>query len=472
MTTPTGPLHVVVAGGGVAAAESVLALRDLAGDRVRLTLVTPDRNFELKALRTAEAFAVEHVPPRALSELAARAQAELVGGTLAEVMADRRAVRLTDGAELGYDALIVAVGARPRAWSPGALTFGMDRRTDALRDLLVELEQRRAESVALVVPPGLTWPLPLYEIALMLAGQARRMGADEARLELVTPEHAPLALFGPRASAAVGGLLAEARVGFRGSFGGGPVEADRVVTMPILEGPGVPGLPADAAGFHPIDDTGRVRGVVDVYAAGDNADFPIKQGGLACQQADAIAEHLAARAGATVVPAPFRPVLRGQLLTGRGAHYLRNGLDGDGEDGGARELRLWFPPTKVSGRYLSSWLADGVSAPSAPSLDIEVPLPAPADGAAALDPYETAVQLRAVTRDRRRLLADLVTAQETERGRIAAEIHDDSIQVISAAALQLDALARRLDDDHARDDVRTVARTLGDATGRLRRLMF
>ncbi|MGI8728981.1 MAG: hypothetical protein ACR2LK_03160 [Solirubrobacteraceae bacterium] len=59
------------------------------------------------------------------------------------------------------------------------------------------------------------------------------------------------------------------------------------------------------SGFTPVDEHGRVQGLADVYAAGDGTTYPVKQGGLACQQADAIAELLAANAGADVNPHPF-----------------------------------------------------------------------------------------------------------------------------------------------------------------------
>ena len=85
----------------------------------------------------------------------------------------------------------------------------------------------------------------------------------------------------------------------------------------------MPGLPSDAEGFLVTDDHARVQGVPDVYAAGDVTAFPVKQGGIACQQADAAAADIAARAGAPVEPEPFSPVLRGMLLTERWARFLR-----------------------------------------------------------------------------------------------------------------------------------------------------
>ena len=116
----------------------------------------------------------------------------------------------------------------------------------------------------------------------------------------------------------------------------GTLDVDRVVALAHLEGPRLAGLPTDARGFIPVDEHGRVPGVDAVYAAGDATDRPIKHGGLACQQADAVAAHVAAVAGAPVDALPYRPVLRGRLLTG------------------PREL--WWPPARVSGRYLAPYL--------------------------------------------------------------------------------------------------------------------
>ena len=110
---------------------------------------------------------------------------------------------------------------------------------------------------------------------------------------------------------------------------------------------------------------------------------------------DAIAEYLAARAGADLQPKPFRPILRGKLLTGRASWFLRHALHGGAGEGRASDFAMWFPPTKVSGKYLSQWLPHldlELEAPAAdePHIDVEVPLPsayALAQEAMRLDPY-------------------------------------------------------------------------------------
>ena len=119
------------------------------------------------------------------------------------------------------------------------------------------------------------------------------------------------------------------------------------------------GIPQDDDGFIATDLSGRVRGLEDVYAAGDITDYPVKQGGIATQQADAVATAIAARAGATVQPRRFAPVLRGLLLTGDSPRYLRSDLgSGRGDVGTITQEPLWWPPGKIVGRHLAPFLAE------------------------------------------------------------------------------------------------------------------
>ena len=50
MTTRTDNQHVLIAGGGMAALEAALALRDLAGERLTVTMLAPDRHFTYRPL--------------------------------------------------------------------------------------------------------------------------------------------------------------------------------------------------------------------------------------------------------------------------------------------------------------------------------------------------------------------------------------------------------------------------------------
>ncbi len=368
------PPRVLVAGGGIAALETVLALRANAGMRVELELVAPHAELRYPPLDVVEPFGL--APPRlelasALAPLGARHRLDAVD----DVDPRGHWVRTESGAVLHYEALVVAVGARPYAPFTGALTYGGPRSREEFARLLAEAEGGHAERLLFAVPDGVRWPLPLYELAVMTA---RRLGprsasreVAQARIAVATPERAPLELFGGRASGRLLEYLEQLGVAFLGGSrvarvrpgeaflepGGRRVRADRVVTVPQLRGPAIAGLPRDAGGFLPIDAHGAVRGVPDVYAAGDATDYPVKQGGLATQQADAIAEAIAARAGAPVVPAPFRPVLRGMLVTSGQPQYMEADVAGRGGSRAAT-TPLWWPPLKVAGRHLAPFLAE------------------------------------------------------------------------------------------------------------------
>lgn len=384
---------VLVAGAGVAALETMLALRQLAGERVEIELLSPESAFRYRPLDVAEPFGLGRVEPLDLAELTRRGGAEHRLGALAAVDADRKRVETEARERISYDALVIALGARAREVLPGALTFRGAPDFAAFAQLLAELERGQAKALAFVLPGESNWPLPLYELALMTARHRAEHHQLRTKITLVTHEAAPLELFGQRASEAIGELLErdgiELVLGrYATSFAddrlqlvpGDELVMDRVVALPALELPELPGLPQGRHGFIPTDLFGHVVGLEDVYAAGDATTFPIKQGGLATQQADVVARSLAAWAGAGVEPEPFHPVLRGQLLTGGAPRYLRADLTGGQGDTSAVEVQpLWWPPIKIAGVHLAPFLAElGVSEPSelrSPGgLDVEIEL--------------------------------------------------------------------------------------------------
>ena len=395
-------MSVVVCGGGVAGLEALMALRDLGEDRLELTLVAAAPEFTYRPLTVEEPFTLEPAERRALEPIAAELGARFVQGSLSRVLPEQHAIELSDRSSLGYDALVICVGGRSRPAYRDAITFGAVGEPLQIDDLI---EVSRGGRIAFVVPPGVTWPLPIYELAMMTERRARSTDHEAVTCVVVTPESAPLVMFGTQASTAVAALLKargiELEIGVYAheSEDGGLVlspgdrrlDATRIVALPIIEGPGIAGLPTDEGGFIPIDEHARVRGTKDVYAAGDGTNFPIKQGGLATQQADAAAEHIAARTGADVEPQPFRPVLRGKLLTGEESLKLRHDLVGGAGEGVASDDYLWWPPHKVSGRYLAAWLAQEMPhEPEAPRRPLEIEVAMPHEWhkePMALDPY-------------------------------------------------------------------------------------
>lgn len=364
------PLRVLIAGGGVAALEAALALRALAGKLVAVELLAPEPHFWYRPLAVVEPFGGGRVQGIELVELARACDAQLTLGALAAVACDRHVARTAAGAEIAYDALLVATGARPVTAVAGALTFRGLADSDLLLELLEQVEEDGVRRLTFAVPGGVSWPLPLYELALQTA--VRLQASSDVELAIVTPEERPLGVFGDWASQAVAALLRERRIkvyagrdpvsfedGRLALAPAGGFAADRVVALPRLEGVPIPGLPHDADGFTPVDAHGRVHKLEDVYAAGDATAFPVKQGGLAAQQALAAAETIAGVAGAAIRPQPFRPVLRGLLLTGGRPFYLRAEVGSRADETStATADPLWWPPGKVVGRHLAPFLAE------------------------------------------------------------------------------------------------------------------
>jgi sulfide:quinone oxidoreductase len=368
----TSPLRVVVAGGGVAGIEALLTLQAVAGDRVELTLADAEPDFVYRPMKVAEPFARGRAARHPIAGIARDAGARLGADAVTAVDADARIAHTARGEALPYDALLLATGARAVPAYEHALTWDDRAGPDRLGGLLRDIEEGHVRRLAFVVPPGPGWPLPAYELALMTA----RMAWDAQtglQITLVTPEAAPLAIFGPRATAAVSADLQAAGVGFHGGScveiekgraavvvvrpGSRRIAVDRVVALPRLLGRAPSGVPADERGFVAVDAQCKVTGLDHVWAAGDGIAFPVKFGGLAAEQADAAAEAIARVAGADVAPRPFRPVLRGRLLTCRSERYMQHVARGGGGDGEVADHALWWPPSKVAGRRLAPYLA-------------------------------------------------------------------------------------------------------------------
>jgi sulfide:quinone oxidoreductase len=371
------PLKAIIAGGGVAGLEAAFALRELAGDDVSVTLVSPGGEFVYRPLSVGEPFSSSWAERYPLGPLAAAAGADLIHDTLASVDPDRRTIHTASGAELAYDALVIGVGAAMHPFSDHTTNVDDSRMDTLLHGLVQDIEDGYTGRLVIIMPAPIPWPLPAYELALMASGRAWNM-QTELDVTIVTPEHTPLEAFGAQASRAVSLLLSERRIEVvttaycevpRSGIvvvhpGGRTIAADRVIALPQLVGPGISGLPSDGAGFIPIDEYGRVRGLDRVWAAGDGTDYPLKQGGVAAQLADTAARAIAALAGVPIDVPPFAPVLEGVLMTGGTARYLRatpTTADGDGESSCVK-LTAGATPPKIAARYLGPHLSAPVPA--------------------------------------------------------------------------------------------------------------
>lgn len=306
-----------------------MATRELAADRVAITLVSASPEFAYRSDAVAEAFGRPPAVRHPVQAIARDFAADVIADSVESVSTTAKCVFLAGGGELFYDALVLTVGGRRLPAWPGVLTFRGERDVPALRTLAEQADRGELESIAFVVPTGVRWTLPLYELALGLASRPLG-GHNPIRMILISPEPTPLAAFGHEVAAEARKLLDQAGVGFEHAVRPvvrssnvvhvpgrmRDVSVDRVVALPVVEGPSIAGLPRDPHGFIPVDPHGFVRGVAHVYAAGDCIASTMKQGGLAAQQAGLVAEALARRAGVPLPVTHPQPVLGASIRSG------------------------------------------------------------------------------------------------------------------------------------------------------------
>ncbi len=371
-TTGSHPskLRVMIVGGGVAALETALALHELAPNLLATTVIAPATEFVYRPMAVREPFAYPAARRYPLAPIVHDAGAQLLGDSLEWVEPAKQLLHTTAGAEIPYDALVLALGAQAQPRYEHALTIDDRRLDETMHGLIQDIEGGYVHSLAFVSPARMPWQLPLYELALMTAARAYDMGVELAAT-IVTPEEAPLAIFGPTASNAVAEHLRQAGIATINSAyaevprsgeivvnpGDRRLHVDRVVALPELYGPPVRGIPLGEHGFIRVDPYGQVPDAGPIYAAGDAVDFAVKHGGLASQQADTVARSIAALAGAPVTPEPFQPVIHGMLLTGGEPLYITAHITGGhGFSSELTDVPTWSPPSKIAAKYLAPYL--------------------------------------------------------------------------------------------------------------------
>lgn len=371
--------RVLIVGGGVGSLEAALALKDLAGERAQVEICAARGDFVYRPFAVGEPYGASRVIRYDLGKLAALCGAEFRLANVTSIDGALRRATTHDGEEIPYDYLIAAPGAR-LLWSvPGAATFWGVADEGEVQEVVSRLRQGRLRHLVFTMPGGLGWSLPAYELALLAATEMRRSSISGTRLTVVTPEAGPLLIFGRRASEQVAELLAGQEIevitgttpvkyehGRLTIVPGEDIEADAVVALPRLEGRRIGGLSYDQNGFIPVDDHARVSSMPHAFAVGDVTNFPIKQGGIATQQADVAAEAIAAELGCEAEANPLDPVLRGVLWTGAKPRYLFGWLaGGHGETSVASERPPWpvDNPSKLIGRYLTPFLSGLTASP-------------------------------------------------------------------------------------------------------------
>jgi sulfide:quinone oxidoreductase len=380
-TQQTSPVQrVVIAGGGVAAIEAMLALRELAGDLVAVELHSPRREFVYRPLAVGEPFVAGGLVEYDLADLVRRGGAEFHPDSIVSVDPEKRRATTGDGDEVDYDQLLICTGARALAPVAGAQTFWGVSDEDRVVETMRRLRAGEIHRLAFTLPAA-GWPLPVYELALLAGTELQKLGTrDTVTLTIVTPEEAPLGVFGSEVGTRVRELLAERGIdlvtgthavnvsdGLLHISPGDPIEVDEVISTPHIEGRHIGGIPTDPSAFVAVDEFSRVIGLDHVYAAGDVTTFPVKQGGIATQQADCAAEAIAADLGVELAPRPFDPVLRATLWTGEKPQYLYGKLAGGfGETSTFSDHAVWEHEGKIVGRYLAPFLSSvpGVPRPA------------------------------------------------------------------------------------------------------------
>ena len=333
--------RVLIAGGGIAGVEAALALRDLGTDWVEVGLRDPRREFVFRPFATGEPYGAARIFRCDLGQLTERCDASFHADGIVSIDAERRLAVSRGGERLPYDHLVVASGVRMLWAVPGAATFWGVADEGQVGDVIADLRAGALRRLVFTMPAGCGWALPLYELALLSKTALDKAGVGRTQITVATPEDIPLGLFGRRASEQMGRLLEERGIevlagahpvrfeaGRLSIAPGEEVEADAVISLPRLAGRRIVGIPHDADGFIRVDGRGRVTGLNHIYAAGDVTTFPVKQGRIATQQADLVAEAIVAEIGAGPDPRPFDPILSGALWerrpTGR---YLSPFLD-------------------------------------------------------------------------------------------------------------------------------------------------
>lgn len=292
------PFDVLIVGGGVAA----LALRDLGGERIATTMIAPNPEFVYRPMTVRERFGYATAQGYPLDQITRHIGVELRVDSFISLDGERGVVHTEEGEQLPCDALLVALGAGMYDRFEHALTLD-DARLDELLHGLIE--------------NGI-------------------LTITAAHCEIHEP----------------------GRVSVRP--GARELHADRIVALPELVGPSVPGVPGGPeAGFIPIDVRPKVPGIEHVWAAGDATNFAIKHGGIAARQADVAAQAIAALAGLAPEPSPFHPVILGMLLTGGKPCYLSAQVTGgQGSSSQITETPTWSPPTKIAAKYLAPYLEE------------------------------------------------------------------------------------------------------------------
>lgn len=384
-----------VVGAGTAGLEGLLRARERLGPDAELRLIAPDREFHYRPMSADSPFRPAGERSLAIADVVAQAGATWVADRAAFVREAERTVLTRDGDAVNFDFMLLAPGSRSgRTLRQGHLW----RRGDDpgfLDQILTEVLEGSVRTVAVAVPRGARWPLPAYELALILAWTT---AGTEAQITLLTSENSPLGALGSEATNAVRRELDEAGVRVHAGVeavdspqdhhpepadlillpedsaedidaligkptdpvrvhlgSGSAVDFDRLISLPTVVGPLIAGVASDAAGFIEVDDTLKVCGSERVWAAGGCLATALQHSALDARQADAAIDAIAAAYEGSATPeSPAAPELTGLLLSGQRDRWLAENPVGTREPS---TRCLWWPPGRAVGRMLAEQIA-------------------------------------------------------------------------------------------------------------------
>lgn len=315
----SGKPRIAVLGGGFGGLESLFYLKHKLGDSAELTLVSEEPKFLFKPNtiyipfgESPDKFVVDLVRP--LEKQAIR----FVSSHVEHIDPEKRTIDTVAGA-VEYDYLVVATGAKMRSEEiPGlkehAITVWTPDNMLKLREKIEWAKERASNKertrFLFLVPPNNKCSGPLYELVLMLDSHLRKAGLrDQFDLAYATKEEAFIEAFGPRLNTVVSDEFRERNIAGHKGFvvtavepgavqfqNGERLAYDVLVSVPPYVASTVfADLPTDERGFIQVEhDSRRVMGQERIFAAGDAANFPIKQAFLALLQGDAVGDHIAA----------------------------------------------------------------------------------------------------------------------------------------------------------------------------------
>ncbi|MDH5750796.1 MAG: FAD-dependent oxidoreductase [Deltaproteobacteria bacterium] len=309
---------VLVAGGGFAGLETAFYLRLKLKDRVDITLVSDKDHFLYKPNTIYIPFGMDPEKLKIPLTLPTKKQnMKFIQAQARGVNPESRLLETSQG-DLPYDYLVLATGSRMRPEEiPGMSQYAQTIFTPdemlKLRASLGALKERAREGkrqkLLFLVPPNNKCSGPLYEIVFMADYWLREQGVrDNVDITYSTYEKGFIQAFGPRLDGFVTDEFSRLGIDGHREYAVERITASEVVYRngeslpydvlvsfpPYMASTPFPGLPADDRGFIATElETRKVQGYPEIYAPGDNGDFPVKQAFMAFLQADATASHLA-----------------------------------------------------------------------------------------------------------------------------------------------------------------------------------